>query len=563
MNQAEIVEVLKDKFTSDTTHYRIGLNGNWGIGKSFAWEVFKEQVEKKKDSDTGLKVIYCSLFGIENIDTLKRELKRKKLELDERFGKIISTGKHPLFKIVGDAVSNKLLGSTLDLLELVTLEFGSDYLICFDDLERTSDNIQILDIMGVIEQVAQSAKVLVIYNDQEMKEKTKDFHKQKEKILDIEYTLDSLSEDIIDLIIQNTVSLGEEKETLIKFFMEHGKNNLRTLKKLTSFIKDLKRKVPLNAELINFCAAVFLEEMLNVDKTKKLSDEEKSKVELNPLLVYQKYKINYRAFSLLEQIKNYLVSNKIDKSLFESFVNPVEKSQIVLLMDQFYEGILSNEETIRQNILNSIDLLINGNLKELAVDYIILLVADMKFFNKLFDLNIVPGNIDDIALVKIKELLNETQFHRDVSLKRFNSAFYRMSIRNEVLPLVQNLFSQAKLYEEMLTKKSYSDKLNNKFEEEKYGDCEVILNTYKDLLPSHLYIFDKLASPCSRDYFDFIRNLLENTTIDASGKKKVRKALFDLKRKQKDSVTIYRISIVIKSFLNIAYGKAKNINFNK
>lgn len=565
MNQEEIVGVLQEKYAIDKSNYRIGLNGEWGIGKSFAWELFNKKIEGKEKTDNRLKVIYCSLFGIENIDSLKRELKRKKLEQDESFGKVITTGKHPALKMVGDALSNKFLGSTIDLLELVSLEFGSDYLICFDDLERTSDCVQISDVMGVIEQVAQSSKVLVVYNDLEMRGKSKDFQRQKEKILDIEYTLDSLSENVIEQIIQEKIVLVEEKETLTKFFLEHGKNNLRTLKKLTSYIKELKGKVPLNAELIKLCAAVFLEETLNKSEEKKLTVEEKSKAELNPLLVYQRYKINYRAFSLLDHIKNYLVTNKIDKTLFEAFVNPAEKSKIVLLMDQFHEGILSNEEGIEQTVSESIQLLKYGRINELSENYIILLVADMKYYDKLFNLNLVPGNIDDVALERIKELLKQNVIHRDISIgrfNRFNSFFQKLSIGKETLPLVQNLLSKSKQYEEQLIKQLYSKEFKRKFEEEDYDDCEIILSKNLDFLANHLYIFDKLVQPCSSDYFNFIRNILENTTIDSVVKKQIRQALFGLKRKQKDNVTVYRISLIIKEFLNVAYGKAKKINLS-
>lgn len=562
MNQEEIVEVLIDKFTLDHANYRIGLNGKWGIGKSFVWELFKNRIEKKANSDKGLKVIYCSLFGIENIESLKKELKRKKLELDDRFGKISKSKHMNLIKMAGNIVSNKFLGGTIDVLELVSLEFDNGYMVCFDDLERTSANVEISDVMGVIEQVAQTTSVLVIYNEQELRDKTKDFQRQKEKILEIVYTLDSLSSDIIKQLIRKTVSLEEEElETLIKFFLEHGKNNLRTLKKLTSFINQLKRKVPLNAELINLSAAVFIEEILNTDKEKELSDEEKSKLEFNPLIVYQKYNINYRAFSLLEQIKNFIVANKIDKTLFESYITPAEKSTIVMLMDQFYEGILVDKKTIQEIIVKSIDVLKNASLSGLQEDYIILLVADMKYFDRLFNLKLLPLNLESIALSRIKSLIDQTEIHTDIRRKRFASTYYRMSIRNEVLPLVQNILSQAKEYREHHIQQSITNEFEKNFTQEKYDECESILVKNIDVLGNHLYIFNKLAQPCSQDYFNFIRNILEITTINNSIKKLVRRRLFDLKRKQKDDVAVHRIKLVLSEFLRRAYDKAHKVNY--
>lgn len=558
MNQIEIVEVLKEKFSDKQLKYRIGLNGKWGIGKSYAWELLKENISKKGKDGNELNIIYCSLFGIDNVEALKKEIKRKKLEHNEYIGKLTKKADNVLAKaagIVGRFASNTYLGGTVDLFELVTLDFEGNYLICFDDLERT--RIPLTDVMGVIEQVAQTTKVLVIYNDQEMNDENDIFKIQKEKILEIEYTLDAISLEIISSLIDEASNkfTKEEKEALTIFFSKHGNNNLRTLNKLTRFISELKRKIPFNSEIVNICAAVFLEALLNKDIKKIHSDEEKSQTELNPLLVYSKYMINYRAISLVDEIEKYIVTNQINKNLFEEYLNPREKSRIITLLDRFYQAIVGDEQSLKTTIEESIEFLNKSNLNELNLDYLVSLVGDMKFYDKLFDLNLIPQNFNDIIMDKMKKLIENEYEFKEINSKNQLSVFTRITVRTEINPLVQDLLLDAKSYEKQIIQQAIDKNFRNNFDKENYNECEIILKNNLDLLSNVLYIFDDLSQPCREDYFFFIRNITSDLRIDPNLKKLVKRKLFNLKREQKDSVAIYRIRIVFIEFLKNAYNK--------
>jgi hypothetical protein len=557
MNQIEIVEVLKEKFLDNQSKYRIGLNGKWGIGKSYAWELLKENISKKKD-DKELNVIYCSLFGIDTVEVLKKEIKRKKLEQNEYIGKISKNADNILVKatgMLGRIASNTYLGGTVDLFELVTLDFEDNYLICFDDLERTL--IPLTEVMGVIEQVAQTTSVLVIYNDQEINDENNIFKIQKEKILEIEYTLDAISSEIIGKIIDKASNdfTETEKEALTAFFSKHGNNNLRTLNKLTRFISELKGKIPFNAELVNICSAVFLESMSKKDIPKIATDEEKSQRELNPLLVYAKYNIYYRAFSLVDQIEEYIVTNKINKNLFEEYINPREKSQIVTLIDRFYQAIVGDEQSLKNTIEESIVFLNKSNRNELNLEYLVSLVGDMKFYDKLFDFNLIPQQFNDIIMEKMKKLIEGYYEIKEIKSKNQLSVFTRVTVRTEVKPLVQDLLLDAKSYEKQIIQQAIDKNFRNNFDNKNYDECEIILKNNIDLLSNFLYIFEDLSQPCSEDYFLFIRNILNDLRIENNLKMLVRRKLFNLKREQKDVVANYRIRVVLIEFLKNAYNK--------
>lgn len=166
------------------------VTGDWGCGKTY---FFKNHLFGKIQETTSFIPIMVSLFGIKEL----RELPERVLYayLDKVGKNISSFGKLTQFaKNIADALPivnnyvdiNKLLGTGDGLYRIIP----NNVLICFDDIERAIDIIDINEILGVINELVENRdyKVIVVANEDFIKEKEcHDNNKQlvfKEKVIE-------------------------------------------------------------------------------------------------------------------------------------------------------------------------------------------------------------------------------------------------------------------------------------------------------------------------------------------------------------------------------------------
>jgi len=149
----------------------ISLQGYWGIGKTHFWnnyikskieenqQVWDENIKFKSSED---KHVYISLFGINSLDDIKRKII---LKISNR-AKISKQIKN----IVGNS---KVFG--VDLSSAISLIEPSDFkdiIVCFDDFERISPNLNISEILGLISELKEqyNCKIILINNNEVLKE---------------------------------------------------------------------------------------------------------------------------------------------------------------------------------------------------------------------------------------------------------------------------------------------------------------------------------------------------------------------------------------------------------
>ena len=163
------VENLEKRFLElvDTKKpWAIALTGEWGIGKTHFWKDFYE----KNHKDLGVsKYSYVSLFGIDSIDALKFEIALSTHTTTQK--KDYATGLKSLFKKGLDAIDLPKIegtGVTLSLgkglISSAITSLIGDTLICIDDIERLSKNLDIKDVMGLVNHLSleKNCKVVVI-----------------------------------------------------------------------------------------------------------------------------------------------------------------------------------------------------------------------------------------------------------------------------------------------------------------------------------------------------------------------------------------------------------------
>jgi len=149
----------------------ISLQGYWGIGKTHFWndyikfkseenqQVWDETIKFKSPEN---KHVYISLFGINSLDDIKRKII---LKVSDR-AKISTKFKN----IVGNS---KIFG--IDLSSAISLIEPNDFkdiIICFDDFERMSPNLNISEMLGLISELKEqyNCKIVLINNNEVLKE---------------------------------------------------------------------------------------------------------------------------------------------------------------------------------------------------------------------------------------------------------------------------------------------------------------------------------------------------------------------------------------------------------
>ena len=201
------VENLEKRFLElvDTKKpWAIALTGEWGIGKTHFWKEFY----KKNHKDLGVsKYSYVSLFGVDSIDALKFEIALSTHATTQQ--KDYATGLKSIFKKGLDAIDLPKIegtGVTLSLgkglISSAITSIIGDTLICIDDIERLSKNLDIKDVMGLVNHLSleKNCKVVVILHEGKA---DKDFIEYKEKVFDEVLTLDNSLSIIKEIIINN------------------------------------------------------------------------------------------------------------------------------------------------------------------------------------------------------------------------------------------------------------------------------------------------------------------------------------------------------------------------
>ena len=229
------LEVLKEYLVGDDGYLlntdnngkTVMLSGAWGSGKTHFWqnEIVREQKNKYTEDEykEGLSYklnkknkacVYVSLYGKPSMESIELDLYMnayKNIEGDADFVSTICSVFTSLGKNLGN-MAHKGAGSTFAWLENLVdkdkLKKAGEYigdggLICFDDFERKSKDIDLNDLFGFISQLTleYNCRVVIILNSDVFEgEEANVFKTVKEKTVNkffyFEPTIDELFESI-------------------------------------------------------------------------------------------------------------------------------------------------------------------------------------------------------------------------------------------------------------------------------------------------------------------------------------------------------------------------------
>jgi len=254
----------------------IMLSGKWGSGKTHFWkniiatDEFKAELNKKNSAYSYISLygkssieeiendifgqIYFSAIGGENVVTKTFSTFTK---YSKRYGNLFSTFD---FSKLADGLEEE----QKDNKERIALErLKNEAIICFDDFERKSKDIDLNDLFGFITQLALNfkCKIVIILNDDVFEgEEKKIFSSVKEKSVSKFLKYKPNIKDLFDSIFDTNeryIVLVEHKELILKTIEETEELNARIyIQVLDNLFEWISYKKPSSEKSIKFLILV-------------------------------------------------------------------------------------------------------------------------------------------------------------------------------------------------------------------------------------------------------------------------------------------------------------------
>lgn len=144
---------------------------------------------------------------------------------------------------------------------------NKDTIVCFDDLERKSNNISIIDLLGLIQRISERFNTIMIANISQLDDQPA-FKTYREKVIDYEFKITEINNRLMkDILRQYINNLSKEQEnTILEIYKRPFKRgdisignqlqNIRVYKKYVALIarvyKEMKSRLhPNECELGN------------------------------------------------------------------------------------------------------------------------------------------------------------------------------------------------------------------------------------------------------------------------------------------------------------------------
>lgn len=199
------------------------IKGRWGIGKTHKWNsIINEFAAELVFSNYS----YVSLFGIESLKEVQAGVFYNSQDLKElTTGRNIKKRIKQVSKIVKDLPYISKIGAQVSLLESSLI---SNYLICFDDLERRSSKLQMSSLLGYISGLSEESKskVVLIFNEDTLSEEDKnDIGLYREKVIDIELGFFPEPDFNIDVVFKGHSC----RDLICKLFRSENLDNIRII----------------------------------------------------------------------------------------------------------------------------------------------------------------------------------------------------------------------------------------------------------------------------------------------------------------------------------------------
>ena len=286
MANAEILKnylVVKNRYLLDDNNNGkvIMLSGKWGSGKTYFWKnvIEKELIENQTKKQKAY--VYSSLYGNRTLDKIEDNIYaqaylcsvgeknavlsgyEKVKDFGKRFGSFCSLlDVSKLVDGIDDIQQKNIKKSALSYLE-------NGGIVCFDDFERKSKDIDLNDLFGFISHLAidLNCKVVIILNDDVFEgEEKKIFSNVKEKSVSKFLKYEPSIKELFETIFSDEKyrKLDDHKEIILKTIKETQELNARIyIQVLDNLVEWIDKKQKTNENVLRCLILVNINFILN------------------------------------------------------------------------------------------------------------------------------------------------------------------------------------------------------------------------------------------------------------------------------------------------------------
>lgn len=248
-----IIKAEIERFLQSPDPEVLCISGKWGVGKTFAFQRYLNNVESAGSLALG-RYAYVSLFGLNSLAELRNCITENTVQAKNhltspdvssfrtmlREGEAYVRKSRPIIEIAAGAFRMKDAG---DALYRAAFLMVKEQLICFDDLERASKGLEMRDIMGLASMLREqrSCKIVMLLNDQQAEEKQKkELSRQLEKVVDTFLVFEPTSVEAADIAI---TAQDDSSSVLRARFVALGITNIRVMKKIERWVKQIEAAI--------------------------------------------------------------------------------------------------------------------------------------------------------------------------------------------------------------------------------------------------------------------------------------------------------------------------------
>ncbi|EEA8532839.1 NTPase KAP [Campylobacter jejuni] len=221
------------EFLTSKSRVCLTINGHWGIGKTHLWK----QVEEKINADK--KVVYIDLFGKESYKQILEEIVFK---IHQNYNKTVNVTSRIISKTINIKSAGIININPDAIFSFLKKEDFNNIIVCFDNIERRSDNLSLKEILGLVNLLKEDKEcsVVLILNKNELN-KQEDNAKNNMQTSSNDKTQHDAKQNNNDWyqeykekVIDYKVCL---KDIVLKHYQDICDSNLRLLLKILEHIK--------------------------------------------------------------------------------------------------------------------------------------------------------------------------------------------------------------------------------------------------------------------------------------------------------------------------------------
>jgi hypothetical protein len=231
------------RFLSVDTPEVICIKGKWGVGKTFAWNSYLRAAADAKRINLS-RYSYVSLFGINSLEELRYSIFENTIRSTE-IG--VQPSLETLNRNAGAAAESFGRKSLwfLQQLPFVKGHIGglgpvwylsvNRYIVCLDDIERKGRHLPIRDVFGLISQLKEQkrCKIVLILNDDELKDEAEDFESYFDKTIDASLIFDPTAEEATKIALKDA---PPGHELIARDCLALGISNIRIIKRIERLV---------------------------------------------------------------------------------------------------------------------------------------------------------------------------------------------------------------------------------------------------------------------------------------------------------------------------------------